>query len=356
MSLVLSVPSKTYLTGEYAVLAGGSAIVLNTGPRFELRANYGRKAKAADEKAAAGNNESHAHSAIIGEAQVTGIPEQAPAMSWLKQREPLLRNWHLEFHDPHAARGGFGASGAQFVLVHAFTSLLQMNLESAMIGVALATDNQVEIIHSATKIETNALEAVIAKIDTAIMLLDPKDVWNDYQVFSTHGSGADLLAQMEGHVSLVNMLKCEATSQGWPYKTMGFAIVRTGEKIPTHEHLASLKSENLQALKEPALDAVTAFGLTTDIEFAKRVKSYGLALRELGYQAPKTLELLEPIEAQDWCMAAKGCGAFGADTLLVLFRAVEREEALKYFKNKNLEVVATDKSIATGLKVSANGS
>lgn len=316
MSLLLSVPSKTYLTGEYAVLAGGSAIVLNTGPRFELRASRGEG--------------------------VQGIPSGSPADGWLKQRQPLLNNWKLEFIDPHAGRGGFGASGAQFVLAHAFTSLLQMSLESAMIGVAQATSNQVEIIHSATKIETNALEAVIAKIDTAIMLLDPKDVWNDYQIFSKHGSGADLLAQMEGNVALVNMAKCEATSQGWPYKDMGFAIVRTGEKIPTHEHLNTLVSDNLQALREPALDAVTAFGLENSQEFAKRVKSYGYALKELGYQAPKTLELLKPIEAQEWCLAAKGCGAFGADTIVVLFKASARDDAYSFLRNQQLDVVAVD--------------
>lgn len=339
MSLVLSVPSKTYLTGEYAVLAGGSAIVLNTGPRFELHATRigGPKLVLAGVEGASQSSEIE-----IGEGVVAGIPEGSPAIGWLKQRAPLLRGWHLEFVDPHKGRGGFGASGAQFVLTHAFTSLLQMNLESAMIGVAQASSNQVEIVHSAAKIETNALEAVIAKIDTAIMLLDPKDVWNDYQIFSKHGSGADLLAQMEGHVSLVSMAKCEATSQGWPYKDMGFAVVRTGDKIPTHEHLASLKEENLQALKEPAMDAVTAFGLATSGDFAKRVKSYGLALRELGYQAPKTLELLKPIEAQEWCLAAKGCGAYGADTLVVLFETAARMDVIKFLHAQKIEIIAMD--------------
>lgn len=346
MSLVLSVPSKTYLTGEYAVMVGGSAIVLNTGPRFSLRANYNPNSSPAGEKAVDSNLQEEAQTIRVGEGKIKGIPEQAPALKWLKQRQPLLNNWHLEFVDPHTQRGGFGASGAQFVLAHSFTSLLQMNLESAMKVVAQATSNQVEIIHSATKIETNALDAVIAKIDSAIMLLDPKDVWNDYQIFSKSGSGADLLAQMEGHVALINMAKCEATSQGWPYKNMGFAIVRTGEKIPTHEHLASLRTENLQALKEPALDAVAAFGLAADEEFAKRVRSYGLALRELGYQAPKTLELLGPIEQQGWCLAAKGCGAFGADTLLVLFKAAEREAVLKFLQKQRLEVVAMDVKVA----------
>jgi mevalonate kinase len=341
MSLVLSVPGKTYLTGEYAVLVGGSALVLNTGPRFELRAL-------------------RESSVAIGEGVVTGIPEGSPALGWLKQREPLLRGWRLEFVDPHEGRGGFGASGAQFVLVHAFTTLLQMNLESAMIGVAQATSNTVEIVHSAAKIETNALDTVVAKIDTAIMLLESKDVWNDYRVFSKQGSGADLLAQMEGHVSLVNMEKCEATSQGWPYKDIGFVIARTGRKIPTHEHLAGLKNDRLQALREPASEAVASFGRDSGVEFARKVKSYAYVLRELGFQSPHTLELLAPIEKQDWCLAAKGCGAFGADTLAIVFAEPAREDALRFLRARELELVATDKggrsagslsTLETGLKV-----
>jgi mevalonate kinase len=338
MSLVLSVPSKTYLTGEYAVLVGGSALVLNTGPRFELRAS--RKSAVSG---------SQAQSVAIGDGVVAGIPEAAPAVGWLKQREPLLRGWQLEFIDPHAGRGGFGASGAQFVLVHAFTTLLQMNLESAMIGVAQATSNTVEVVHSATKIETNALESVVAKIDTAIMLLDPKDVWNDYQVFSKQGSGADLLAQMEGHVAIVNMEKCEASSQGWPYKDIGFMIARTGQKIPTHEHLTGLKNESLQALREPALEAVASFGRDSGVEFARKVKSYAYVLRELGFQSSHTLELLTPIEKQDWCLAAKGCGAFGVDTLLVLFAEQAREEALEFLRSRKLELVAMNDSGATAI-------
>jgi mevalonate kinase len=344
MSLVLSVPSKTYLTGEYAVLVGGSALVLNTGPRFELRASRIKAANAGNSRDLEKSGAQNRDVAALGDGEVAGIPEGSPAHGWLKQREPLLRDWCLEFVDPHAGRGGFGASGAQFVLVHAFTTLLQMNLESAMIGVAQATSNTVEIVHSATKIETNALESVVAKIDTAIMLLDPKDVWNDYRVFSKQGSGADLLAQMEGHVSIVNMEKCEASSQGWPYKDIGFMIARTGQKIPTHEHLTGLKNDSLQALREPALEAVASFGRDSGVEFARKVKSYAYVLRELGFQSPHTLELLAPIGKQDWCLAAKGCGAFGADTLLLLFAEQAREEALEFLRSRKLELVAMNDS------------
>lgn len=37
MTIALSAPSKTFLVGEYAVLRGGPALLLNTSPRFRLR-------------------------------------------------------------------------------------------------------------------------------------------------------------------------------------------------------------------------------------------------------------------------------------------------------------------------------
>ena len=36
MTLTFSAPSKTFLSGEYAVLNGNPALVLNTGPRFHF--------------------------------------------------------------------------------------------------------------------------------------------------------------------------------------------------------------------------------------------------------------------------------------------------------------------------------
>jgi mevalonate kinase len=105
MKFRMSAPSKTFLTGEYAVMVGGPALLLNTGPRFKFSADH----------------------TGTSEAVITGIPAGSPADTWLKQRAPLLEGWKLSFEDPHGGRGGFGASGAQFLFVHAFTTSLQFS-------------------------------------------------------------------------------------------------------------------------------------------------------------------------------------------------------------------------------------
>ncbi|HMN69649.1 MAG TPA: hypothetical protein PKC28_13995 [Bdellovibrionales bacterium] len=288
MILEFSAPSKTFLSGEYAVLNGGPALVLTTAPRFHLRAESG-----------AGG--------------VTGFHESSPAGRWLRQREPVWRGWKIAFHDPHKGRGGAGASGAQFLLAHAFTTRLQGG-EFCL-----------------------------------------RDAWNDYQVL-THGqgSGADVLAQGTGGVSRVDLRGPETHAFDWPYVDMDFLIVRTDRKMPTHEHLQTLDRSKLEDLVAPARDVTASFGHRPAKVFAQAVKSYGLALRELELQAPATLDWLKQFESRDWCWAAKGSGAMGADMLTVLLPIEARVKARQMMNSLGLEIMASSADLSAGLKEGRN--
>jgi len=286
MKVCLSAPSKTYLTGEYAVLAGGPALVLNTTPRFELHASKTGPVEAA--------------------GKIRGIPAGSPAAEWLRQRSPLLEDWSLEFVDPHGRRGGFGASGAQFILVHAFTTLLQSSMKPKFV---------------------------------------PGDMFNDYRVCSAStGSGADVLAQIAGGVASVDMQELRAKSQDWPYPEMGFAVVRTGTKIATHLHLQNLDTGLLNHLIDPAKDAALSFGKVSAQEFADNVNTFTAVLRRLNLQNQRTLRLLEPFQRQPWCLAAKGCGAWGADTILLLFPKAAEVEAAAFAEEQGMPFAATELS------------
>jgi mevalonate kinase len=287
----MSAPSKTFLTGEYAVLAGGPALVLNTAPRFRFRAKKENS---------------------LAEPEIAGIPEGSPAHVWLQQRRPLLEGWKIEFQDPHDKRGGFGASGAQFLFVHVFTTLLQNSRKSPQ--------------------------------------LDPADIFNDYRVCSKgSGSGADILAQLMGGASRVDVKEARAEGGGWPYPELGFGIARTGSKLPTHLHLQTLKRETLKELIAPAEDCARSFGVDSWREFAAKVKNYEEALRGLGLQAQRTIELLTAYKSRPWCLAAKGCGAWGADTILVLFPKEYAEEVARFSENQGLPFVAGE--LSGGLEV-----
>jgi mevalonate kinase len=292
MTIEFSAPSKTFLAGEYAVLRGGPALVLNTEPRFALRAWRGP-----------------------GDI-LKGIPEGSPAWHWLHERSPLLDGWNLEFSDPHGGRGGFGASSAQFLFVHCLTTFLQSSVGRVAQG-----------------------------LDRAALL-------NDFRVLSGGvASGADLLAQSVGQVAAVQPETGEVKGSAWPFSDLEFAIVRTGHKLPTHEHLKRLDTSLLSALVNPAWDTLEAFNRGQAGEFVDRVRAYAAELRRLGLQSEKTAALTDEIGTESWCLAAKGCGALGADTLLFLFEPARAADALAGLKRRGLDVVAGERDLGPGLQM-----
>lgn len=282
--MILTAPSKTFLAGEYAVLAGAQALILNTTPRFELKVEEGN-------------------------GEVSGIPDGSPAYVWLRQRSPLVQNLKITFKDPHLGRGGFGASGAQFLLAHALTGVLQG-----------ARDE------------------------------DAADLIHDYHICAKNsgGSGADVLSQLRGGLAIVDARKPSVESRAWPFPELAFAIVRTGRKVATHEHLRMIQAEDLLPLVPLAQEVVRAVSKNSEV-FVAKVRNYGRALRELNLQSLETIQILNVFERQDWCLAAKGCGAFGADTFLLLFHKNNFAEALAFTEREGFQFAAT--SLSGGLEV-----
>jgi hypothetical protein len=291
MTVTFSAPSKTFLAGEYAVLGEAPALILNTGPRFELVA---RK----------------------GPTQSAGFPEESPAGLWLKEREPLLEGWTLEFRDPHNRQGGFGASSAQFIFVHSLTTYLQSSF---------------------------------AKITE---VFDRSALWKDHQVLTKHrGSGADVLAQLAGQVALVDVRTIHTRALKWPYPELGFGIVRTHQKVRTHEHLAQIDRKAMSLLVRPAQACVESFGNSSSEVFVSRLKTFAGALKEFDLQAPASLNLIRLFEDQPWCLCAKGCGALGADTLLFIYPTEEKEKMNTFVRKQHLTLVATSQDLSPGLEM-----
>ena len=291
MTLTFSAPSKTFLAGEYAVLGQAAALVLNTAPRFELIAKK-------------------------GETVTSGIPPESPAGLWLKQRAPLLEGWSLEFKDPHARQGGFGASSAQFIFIHCLTTYLQSSF---------------------------------SKITE---VFDKSALWNDHQVLTgQRGSGADVLSQLQGQVAFVDVRNTYTRAMPWPYPELGFGIVRTHQKVRTHEHLAQIDRKAMTMLVRPAQACVEAFGASSSEVFVSRLKAFSNALKEFDLQAPASLNLIRVFEDESWCLTAKGCGALGADTILFLYPIEEKEKAVAFVRKQHLNLVATHADLSSGLEM-----
>ena len=315
MKVVLSAPSKTFLLGEYLVLKDSQALVLLTKPRFTLTATS-KSSKQLEEV-------------------YLGVHPSSPA-GRLYSQSSALKKWSLHFQDPHNGLGGFGASGAQFLLTYC---LLQM------IETGEWTDN-----------DSNLGEWPHFVTEPGFL----QKLWGAYQEFSDGGSGADILAQLAGQITHVKLNPAETAVLNWPFHHYDFALVRTGQKVATHTHLKNLTSKNLSSknlanLKTDQMLAAFELGYqalqSENIEnFTQSIFQYQDALIEQNLVAAHTLEFVSALRATDAVAAVKGCGALGADVLFVMYKKINSAIVKDRLDLLGLPIVATSENLCCGLK------
>ncbi len=277
-SLILSVPGKSFLAGEYLALKGGPSLVLSSSPRFELIAKP-------------------------GSGQIEGIHPLSPAGKFIFEHPDFFSGYDLSFLDPYHGNGGWGASTAQFLTVFALNDTPQSNALSI----------------------TRLLESYW------------KYAW-DGQGFRP--SGADLVAQYKGSLCLFE--KHTGHVHDWVFADIDFAFIPTGKKLVTHEHLKTLGEFNEEPL-EIAMRAIqSALQNGNSQEFVAGVQANAKALADLDFVAPHTRVLCQQLLENPGVLAAKGCGALGADVVFVVYKKNHSEEFKKF---------VTSKDIAHGLEI-----
>lgn len=293
MQMRLTVPSKTFLTGEYAVLAGGSAIILATEPRFE---------------------------AVIstpGEGRLENIHRNSPAGLWARWNKETFHNIDFKFTDPHEGRGGFGASSAEFLLTWIWNQL-----------------------------ESTPFSRLSEGVDIQQVLKDYLSLFEDIK---NKPSGADVVAQSAGGMSQVSMDPLSVEPLQWPFEALDFLVVPTGNKVATHEHLENLNRQGLERLKQLSAEVCLSLKKTDERGFIDAIATFGSELESQGKTIEATKSLLHSWRQVDGVLAAKGCGALGADSFVLL---VEKDKSL-YIRERlaaeNLPVLASALSLSPGL-------
>ena len=98
MKLRISFPSKTFLIGEYAVLIGGPAFLVNTRPRFQFHIQYPAKK----------NHPFH---------------KESPAGLFIEENKKVFSSVSIQYLQTYGS--GFGLSGAEFNCVYSLKVLLE---------------------------------------------------------------------------------------------------------------------------------------------------------------------------------------------------------------------------------------
>ncbi len=284
--MVLSVPSKSFLIGEYGVLKGGPALLVNTTPRFELHVRAGLE----------GHSPFH--------------PE-SPAGKLYSQNIDTLKKIVFDFHDPHKGRGGLGASSAQFVLLHAF-----LNQDHTGDGFKMFESYK--------------------KISARDQGLPP--------------SGYDVLAQKMGGVTLIEAQYKLCERLDWKLSDIGFFLIRTGHKVATHKHLRNLSELDVTQLSKISEYAIQTYLSGKRDQFLESIKLFRATLAEQNLTAPETDTLLTEFDKNSKILCAKGCGALGADIVVVFFDQSKKVD-LRSELSKKFEIVADELQIQPGLQV-----
>jgi mevalonate kinase len=131
-------------------------------------------------------------------------------------------------------------------------------------------------------------------------------------------SGADLGAQMLDGIVLSEPGRAEFTSYDWPFQDMSLLWFRTPGKVKTYEHLNGLKDANLSALVDLSERCIESFLAHQSGPFASSLNSFTQALAEMNLQNEGASLLRDRFMKTRGVLAAKGCGALGADVFLVL--------------------------------------
>ncbi len=312
------VPSKTFLCGEYATLMGGPSVLLTAAPYFQC----GFLSKQDEAHGSASSGE------FIGEFLSEALHCKSPAGKWMDLYSEVFSQKSCFFYDPHKGQGGFGASTAQFLLVYLLS----------------ADSPSLEELSDISSLETGSLLDAYRSMAWSGVGIPPSGVDLIAQLFGTYIDEGNTDNGDHGDKSAIFFDSCQGDSPysqlSWPFSNMGYLILRTGKKLSTHEHLNSLLLGDVNDFTEVVLELQKSLREGLDDLFLGSIKKYGDLLSERNWVAAYTKELLSFIKNERGVLAAKGCGAMGADTILVFFANDYKESLLELFSSKDLPIVA----------------
>lgn len=248
------IPAKTFLLGEYAALVNGGAIILTTAPCFKI--------------------------SLSPNPGLRGLHPESPAGRWWALAG--FSDYGLDWYDPYNGCGGLGASSAQFLGAYFATSYL------------------------------NQQQPTQAKMLDAYW----QCAWNGQGI---RPSGYDVIAQSLSGCVHINRGEHQCWSSPWPFDDLAFMLVHTGNKVATHHHLQETQlSNNIEPLNQLVHTANQAFDSVDGVLLTQAINGYYQTLLKMNLVHEETQHLVEQFLDLDGVLAAKGCGALGADVILLL--------------------------------------
>ena len=238
-----------------------------------------------------------------------GIHPESPAGRWwLKQGHTEVG---LQWYDPYQGKGGLGASSAQFLGAYLASIYLQNTLFDAQ-------------------------DMLAAYLESA---------WSGE---GTPPSGYDVLAQSLQGCVYIDKERAVCETYAWPFDDLAFFLLHTGHKLATHQHLQTMTPPNhIQPLALIVDKARQAFIRSDSNLLLETINAYHQQLQQLDLVAKNSLQQIAKLQAQEGVLAIKGCGALGADVLLLLVPITQKAVISHHLSTTGWNILASSADLYT---------
>lgn len=233
------------------------------------------------------------------------IHPQSPAALWWQHRH---RQDGFDFVDPYQGLGGMGASSAQFL-----AAFLTTNFNPS-----------------------NALNY------EALLQAYWQCAWSGKGL---RPSGYDVLAQTAEQCVFIAD-HCIQNTHPWPFNDIDFVLIHTGKKLATHQHLNTLLiSKQIEHLATIVHQGQQSFLKQDSALLIEAINQYYQALTQMHFVAEHTQQLIEQFSKHPNVLAAKGCGAMGADIILLLVKREKQVKVDTLAREKGWSILAQSKQL-----------
>ncbi|KTD56622.1 hypothetical protein Lsan_2782 [Legionella santicrucis] len=275
------IPAKTFLLGEYAALAGASAILLTTSPCFELILT------------SESNKPSEIH-------------PKSPAGIWWQQQH---LDQGLIWNDPYAKRGGLGASSAQFLasyLASCFLKKKKPNLDDML-------NAYYKVSWVGTGLKPSGYDVIAQAQDGCVYVNQQK------KMIQSYGWPFQELSFFLIHTGV---------------KLATHHHLQTTALPDQIDHLSALVDE-----------AKLAFEQIDSTKLIATINNYHKKLVDLNLVAEHSLNLINRLKEYAEILAIKGCGALGSDVILIVTANHKVQILESRLKVHNCTILASEKNI-----------
>jgi len=159
-----------------------------------------------------------------------------------------------------------------------------------------------------------------------------------------------VISQWIGGVCLFSSDPFKAYSIPWLFPNLDFYIIHTNTSLNTWEHLQNVGHKTFPGLNDLAKKGIDYIKVANKEKFINTINEYATELEKNNLVHKNTITLLNKIKTLKEVLAAKGCGALGADVILILFKTKHKKIIKQFLKTEN--IIASSKDITEGVKIS----